>query len=289
MRNPAGGSEHRTIGLFEILGETNVVQVWTEEEPHAAFLGRVPMRKIGPPDRFPKGGNLVFAGTYFSIGGWIQAAKPNRIILIHNLDQPDRLRQVVSSLSAMDLPKPEVTYASQSIADATPEFPGPVHESPIDLERFSPRVPNGNRFTVGRLSRDVPDKHGPGDAAVYRRLADAGIKVRIMGGTCLGLQHAGIEVLPESSMSPEDFLASIDCFFYRTHPAWHETFGRVVFEALASGLPVVTEPGHGYSDKLTHGENATVVGPCHGLVAKGPAAWRHHRWSRHTHAAAQKH
>ena len=187
MRNPAGGSEHRTIGLFEILGETNLVQVWTEEDPHPAFMGRVPMRKIGPPDRFPKGGNLVFAGTYFSIGGWIQAAKPNRIILIQNLDQPDRLRQVVSSLSAMDLPRPEVTYASQSIAKMTPEFPGPVHESPIDLERFSPLPKQEDRFVVGRLSRDVPDKHGLGDAVVYRRLAEAGIKV--IQDRCLMVDH----------------------------------------------------------------------------------------------------
>src|SRR5258706_9938918 len=37
------------------------------------------------------------------------------------------------------------------------------------------------------------------------------------------------------------------------------------------------------------GENATVLGPSHGLVVEGPAACCHRGWSRHAHVAAQKH
>jgi len=40
---------------------------------------------------------------------------------------------------------------------------------------------------------------------------------------------------------------------------------------------------------LTDGENATVLGPSHGVVAKAPAACCLRGCSRHAHAAAQKH
>lgn len=253
MRNPAGGSEHRTISLFELIAEVDQVQVWTEEDPHASFLGQVPMRKIGPPASFPRGGNLVFVGTYFSMGGWLKAANPNRVILIHNLDQPDRLRQVVASLRGLGLPNPEVVYASESIAQSTPDIPGVVHESPIDLEKFAPRERENRPFTIGRLSRDVFEKHHPGDTSIYQRLSEEGVQVRLMGAECLNIRFAGTQVLPEGAESAEDFLQSIDCFFYRTHPDWREAYGRVVFEAMASGLPVVAESRHGYAERLTDG------------------------------------
>jgi glycosyltransferase involved in cell wall biosynthesis len=85
-----------------------------------------------------------------------------------------------------------------------------------------------------------------------------GVKVRIMGGTCLDLPPQ-IDVLPENAEPAEDFLRSLDIFFFRTHPAWTEAYGRVVFEAMACGLPVVGETRHGYSAKLKHGENALLV------------------------------
>ena len=37
---------------------------------------------------------------------------------------------------------------------------------------------------------------------------------------------------------PREFLARYDVFVYYTHPDWVEAFGRVIFEAMAVGLPV---------------------------------------------------
>ncbi|MBC8063432.1 MAG: glycosyltransferase [Chlorobia bacterium] len=256
MRNPAGGSEHRTIALFELLSEVEAVQVWTEEDPDPAFLGKVPMRKIEAPARFPRGGNLVFVGTYFSVGAWIQAASPKRIILVHNLAQPERLRQVYHSLSKLNLSKVEIVYASEAISRATPDLPGVIHESPIELDRFSPSPSRPREFTIGRLSRDVPEKHHPDDPDLYRRLVEAGFQCRVMGGTALSITIEGVEILPENAVPASDFLASLDVFFYRTNPAWREAYGRVIFEAMACGLPVVAERGHGYENKLTDGHDA---------------------------------
>ena len=39
--------------------------------------------------------------------------------------------------------------------------------------------------------------------------------------------------------APARFLADGDVFVYFTHPDWVESFGRVIFEAMAVGLPVI--------------------------------------------------
>src|SRR5829696_9213745 len=40
-------------------------------------------------------------------------------------------------------------------------------------------------------------------------------------------------------MDVADFLRSIDVFVYYHHPNWIEAFGRVIAEAMASGLPTI--------------------------------------------------
>ncbi len=255
MRTPVGGSENRTVALFELLAEVTDVQIWAEEEPHPEFSGKVPIRRVGPPASFPKGGNLVFVGTYFSIGGWLKAANANRAILIHNLPAPIRLREVYQALTQILSIPPEVVYASEGIAAMTPDIPGVLHESPIDLEHFSPQLSEDRPFTVGRFSRDVPEKHNPEDTAVYQALIEQGIQVRLMGADSLNLGSFELERIAEGSIPPKEFLHSLDVFFYRTRPDWREAYGRVIMEALACGIPVVAESRHGFSEKLTHGEN----------------------------------
>ena len=51
----------------------------------------------------------------------------------------------------------------------------------------------------------------------------------------------------------EEFLQGLDCFFYRTGPRCWETFGRVVHEAMACGLPVVCHNRGGYVTSIDHG------------------------------------
>lgn len=254
MRNPAGGSEHRTLSLFELLAHEGEVNIWSEEPPHPSFAGLAPIKHIGPNSRFPQGGVLVFIGTYFSIGSWIQMANPARMILVHNLDQPERLRSVYSVLGRATGRPVEIVYASSKIAAQTPDLPGRVEASPIAIDSFSCSR-HTDRFVVGRLSRDVPEKHHPEDPALYESLIEDGISVKVMGGTTLSREVEELNVLPENAVSAPDFLCSLDCFVYRTHPAWLEAFGRVIPEAMASSLAIVAEPRHGYAEILRHGHD----------------------------------
>jgi glycosyltransferase involved in cell wall biosynthesis len=68
-------------------------------------------------------------------------------------------------------------------------------------------------------------------------------------------QVEGIELLPECSQDPVEFLRSLDCFVYRTADHLTEAFGRVVIEAMACGLPVVCHRHGGYTEAIESGRN----------------------------------
>jgi glycosyltransferase involved in cell wall biosynthesis len=164
-------------------------------------------------------------------------------------------------LRTAGLPPPEMVYVSARLRDGM-GLPGKISPEIVDTELFKPGSRDAERmFTVGRLSRDDPDKHHPDDPSLYRMLTWHGAHVRIMGGTCLQGALAGepgVVLLPTGSMAAPDFLRSIDVFFYRTAPHLHEAAGRAVIEAMACGLPVVAHVSGGYTDWIRHGENGFV-------------------------------
>jgi glycosyltransferase involved in cell wall biosynthesis len=134
----------------------------------------------------------------------------------------------------------------------------------IDLQPFPAYSNEGAKarpFTMGRVSRDVTGKHHAQDASLYRMLIANGIRVRIMGGTCLADQLQGvngIELLPAGAESATEFYRSLDVFFYRTGTIV-EAYGRVVIEAMASGLPLVAGSAGGYTDLIREGVSGFLV------------------------------
>jgi hypothetical protein len=62
------------------------------------------------------------------------------------------------------------------------------------------------------------------------------------------------ELLRFGAVPVEEFLAGIDFFVYFTNPAWRESFGRAIAEAIAAGKLVITDP-----------ETAATFGP--GVIA----------------------
>jgi glycosyltransferase involved in cell wall biosynthesis len=256
-----GGSERRTLQLFTEFAEHAEVALWTEYTPDPALLGGHPIRQMLATKTFPRSGTFVFVGAYWEIGAWMRHASPDRVILVYNVMDPEMLEHRIAQLESYGVKKVEIRYASTLIAQHANGRPGTVEFSPIDFDQFSPapRTPNG-KVTIGRHSRDQAFKHHPNDANIYRGLVEAGCDVRILGGSCLRstCDSPGIDLLPAGSVPAEQFLRTLDIFFYQTDPSWTEVYGRVVAEAMGCGLPCVAGAGGGYEALIETGENGFI-------------------------------
>lgn len=266
----SGGSDWRTIDTWRLLRSRADVRLWSEYSPAAAFA-QYPIARINPWRlSLPRGGTLVFVGTYFRIGHWTRLASYDRVVILYNTDQPDRLAKNAGRLARAGH-RVDVVYTSRALRQRH-RGSGPVLESPIDIERFRPSAATRRApFTVGRLSRDIRTKHHEDDPQLWRALARAGVRVRLMGGTCLAsdLGHErNVELLPAGSEDAATFLRSLDCFVYRTSTRWFEAYGRVVMEAMATGLPIVAGENGGYAEHLRDGENGYLAGNTDDAVAR---------------------
>jgi glycosyltransferase involved in cell wall biosynthesis len=179
------------------------------------------------------------------------------VVLCYNSRQPKKLDEAYAALFAQTEARIELVYASEALR-STSKLEGIVEDSIIDVASFRRKAPRtwSGRFSVGRFSRDLPQKHHPSDPAFYARLVKAGCRVTIMGGMSLA-GSAGlvpqVSLLPAGAMPPPAFLGMLDCFFYRIAPASFEAAGRVVTEAMAAELPVVCYRGGGYAEYIEDG------------------------------------
>ena len=103
-------------------------------------------------------------------------------------------------------------------------------------------------FRVGRHGRDSVWKW-PTDPRVYAAAypADAPYVIDILGGADeaakrLGRLPANWQVRAFDTVTPAQYLAQLDVFVHVAHPDMEEGFGRTILEALAVGVPVITEP-----------------------------------------------
>lgn len=258
----SGGSDWRTIDTWRVLRPHADVRLWSEYSPAPVFAP-YPVERLRPLRfRFPRRGTLVFVGTYFRIGHWTRLACFERVVLIYNTDQPDRLAKNVERLERAGH-RVEIVYTSRALRRRHRGC-GRVLESPIDVQRFRPWpiVRPRRPFTVGRMSRDIRSKHHEDDPQLWRALAQTGCRVRLMGATCLAREIGdvrNVELLPAGAEDPAAFLRSLDCFVYRTSAQWFEAYGRVVIEAMATGLPIVVGACGVYMDHLRDGVNAMVI------------------------------
>lgn len=117
----------------------------------------------------------------------------------------------------------------------------------FDISRFQFErpFPSGRRMRIGRHSRPNKEKW-PARAedilAAYPESDD--MEVHILGGAdiptgILGRTPENWVVHQFGDIDAAEFLKTIDIFVYFHHPDWIEAFGRVIVEAMASGLPTV--------------------------------------------------
>jgi glycosyltransferase involved in cell wall biosynthesis len=256
MWDAFGGSERRTRDLARLLArhapEGCDVRVWSDQAVDPRIASELEIERVGPDH--PRGGVLVIVGVYFPLGTWIQRARPERVIMVVNTPNPRVAQSKMLRLIGVTGSPVEIVYASHQLAGGF-GWPGVVEDSPIDIDWFRPSSGRTDRpFTVGRLSRDAPSKHHPEDPALYARLLDAGVRVRVMGGRSLaGRWDPRVELVEVGTEEARAFLWTLDALVYRTAPTLFEAYGRVVVEAMACGLAVVCGRRGGYTETVRDG------------------------------------
>ena len=271
----AGGSAISAIELARVLSRRGAVTLWASETPGLPLLDRaarygLDVRTIRPyGGAMPRGGTLVIGGVFLRLGPWLEYARPSRLIVLVNTIEYRDVFSTLMQMRAYRMPEAELVHVAALVRDSV-GLPGVVFPSRVNLDELPMREPPPDRaFTVGRLSRDEPDKHHGEDPLIYRMLAADGCRVRVMGGTCLAAAlpdrryptRAGdgaIELLPFGAEPVPAFLASLDAFYYRTG-AFSEAFGRVVAEAMARGIPLVCGPIGGFVEQVEDGINGLIA------------------------------
>jgi len=263
MTNAAGGSEWRALQLLREFSRISQVTLWSEGTPHSHFVAMgCPISLIRKDENhYPRGGIIIFVGVYFDIGDWILQSEAHRLVVIYNTFSKYRFGDALTRLTPLGDEPLDLVFASKAIARSV-SLPGRIDWSPIDIDRFCPS-PKGKDFlradfSVGRHSRDLLKKHNVNDVKIYRALLKDGVRVRIMGGTCLiGTlrKTPTLDLLPACTIPADRFLRDLNIFLYRTSDEYLEPSGRVVTEAMASALPVVAGHNGGYAELIDHGRN----------------------------------
>lgn len=262
--DPYAGAERELLVLATALAPARQVLLWSVLPPHPWYVDRGVRPVQAFSGQFPQGGVLVWGGAHVAPGLWLRYARFQRIIVQCNLASWERLFALIEVFRETVKLEPELVFVSRSL-QLTAGLPGRVVHSLMDIQPFlqagAARGARAGPLTVGRVSRDAPDKHHPQDPMLYRMLAARGWRVRILGGTCLAAELRGVpgvELLAAGAEDTVNFYQSLDIFFYRTGSTV-EAYGRVIVEAMASGLPVLAASHGGYTEIMLAGETGLLV------------------------------
>lgn len=139
-------------------------------------------------------------------------------------------------------------------------------EFPFQPRTRSPTEP----FVVGRLSRAAVDKFHPRTWDIYGRLPTP-ICARVLGWSrevesALGPPPEWADVLPPGAEPAGQFLATLHCLLPASGSAV-ENWPRAGLEAMATGVPIVTERRGGWTEMIRHGETGYLAENDEELVA----------------------
>ena len=137
-----------------------------------------------------------------------------------------------------------------------------VDEFPFTPRRHRHREP----FVIGRLSRPDPRKFSPDTWSIYRGIPN--VRARVMGWTPNVARRLGggvpswAECLEKGAESTREFLASLHAIVHVGGEAV-ENWPRFALEAMAAGVPVVTDASGGVPEMIASGVS--------GILCSSPA------------------
>lgn len=216
----------------------------------------------------------------FEHASWSIAARAERVVMVANQVHQDGTsskpyydlevvkRRLRDELGADPIWAPIGPMMRDSLEAAGESAPAMTDENwcnVIDVDSWAPaaRGERSGPLRVGRHSRDNFKKWPERRADILAAYPDSpDVDVRVLGGAkaawrVLNRRTRHWRVFPFGSLSPRQFLHSLDAYVYHHHSGWQEAFGRAVLEALAAGLPVITHP---YFERL-FGDTCTYCEP----------------------------
>lgn len=264
FRTEFGGSEQEALNLATVLSQQADVSLWASSSracPTLMSKHNIKHVNIFKKNCRPNGGTYIFVGCHWRNKFWPYCiSRPSRLINIYNTFHPKHIELTKKRPLLLRWPKTEYVLISHFQKQEL-NIEAQVFPSPIDINYFKPLTEkpteDSSSIKIGRLSRDTPGKHNLEDVNVYTELASKNIKVMLQGASCLHDHiepHKNITLLESGSIEAKSFLSNLDVFYYRSGEHV-ETFGRVIFEAMACGVPVVAENRGGYTDWIENGKN----------------------------------
>jgi glycosyltransferase involved in cell wall biosynthesis len=146
----------------------------------------------------------------------------------------------------------------------------------IDLDEWyrGEHIPDSHCPVIGRHSRDHVHKWPKSAEQLLQIYPDSSqYKVKVLGGAdvvteLLGYKPEHWEIFGFGTMSVAEFLKTLDVFVYYAHEDWVESFGRVILEAMATGVPAILPPVFKplFADAVLYAEPAEVAAVVQTLV-----------------------
>jgi len=135
----------------------------------------------------------------------------------------------------------------------------------IDPDDYAWRERKNPIFTLGRLSRDDPQKYPLDFPVFYEELDLKEVRYRVMAWSKeVAKQYRWHrfgpewELLPANKEPAREFLYSLDLFLYPIGHRVKESWGRAVVEAMLTGCVPVVPAGHQFHKLLVHGESGFI-------------------------------